>query len=181
MEPLTSLKLIGELHLQSGDPIIDVGGGNSNLAIRLLESGYTNVSVLEISGICIGKMKDKFPQVADNINWLECDVSDFKPGQKYKLWHDRAVFHFFTTKGDKQKYKSSLLRSLDKDGYFILSTFSVEGPKRCSGLDISQYDLTALKSLFDDEFELMNAFLEDHITPAGKSQNFIFSVWKRTK
>ncbi len=179
--PQTSLKLIDELQIKAADPIIDIGGGNSNLAFNLLDHGYSNVSVLDISGVCIQNMKDKHPELADQIQWIESDINNFRTDQRYKVWHDRAVFHFFASISDKQKYKKSLMHSLEKDGYFILSTFSVDGPERCSGLEVVQYDVATIKSIFGDSFDLMNVFNEDHITPTGNPQNFIFSVWKKLK
>lgn len=179
--PETSLKLIDELKLKITDPIIDVGGGNSNLAYQLNLRGYTDLSVLEISGVSIRKMQLKLEDAAENIKWIASNVLDFEPEKKYKLWHDRAVFHFLIPLEDKIKYKSRLISSLDKNGYFILSTFSSDGPARCSGLEVCQYDLASLRSIFDDAFELLNVFNEDHITRSGNAQNFIFSVWKKSK
>jgi len=179
--PETSLKLIDELDLKIKAPIIDVGGGNSKLAGHLCQKGYEEVGVLDISGACIKKMQEKLGDLSNQIHWIESDIISFKPERSYNLWHDRAVFHFLTNPDDRLSYKNNLFNALAENGYFILSTFSIDGPTKCSGLDICQYDLPSLKSLFGDSFELLNVFNEDHITPSGKTQNFIYTVWQKVK
>ena len=179
--PSTSLQLIEELQLKPKDAIIDVGGGNSNLAWHLIDKGFKNLSVLDISGVCLAQMKDKIGEQADQIHWIESDIVGFKANHNYKLWHDRAVFHFLKKSEDRLAYKQNLQNSLGNNGYFILSTFSVDGPSKCSGLNIIQYDLPTLKSLFGDSFELLNVFNEDHITPApGKLKTLSTPYGKRS-
>lgn len=177
--PQTSLRLIEELSTKKTESIIDIGGGNSNLTHELLKNGFNNLSVLDISGRSIDRMKRKLGNKSTEISWIESDILELKDLTKYKIWHDRAVFHFLTDQRTIFTYKSRLLEMLQKHGYFILSTFSCSGPKKCSGLDISQYDEKSLITIFSDSFELLDLFHEDHTTPSGSIQNFITSVWKK--
>lgn len=176
--PETSLQLIDELKLGYGDAIIDIGGGNSNLTAALFKKGYTDLTVLDISEKSLNRMRQKLGVTFKNIKWVESDVKEFLTIKKYKLWYDRAAFHFLTSKEDKMVYVEKLIQALEPKGYFILSTFSSDGPGKCSGLDICQYNLASLKSIFEDSFELLNVFNEDHVTPFETKQNFIFSIWK---
>jgi len=176
--PKTSLHLINELDIDLSDSIIDVGGGNSNLISELYKKGFRDLTVLDISGNSIEKTQKKMGDGAKNIHWIESDILEFAPEKKYTLWHDRATFHFLTDPEDKLKYKSRLIHALKENGYFVLSTFSYEGPKKCSGLDICQYDTKLLTQIFDDTFELKKIFNENHKTPFNTTQNFIFSIWK---
>ncbi len=177
--PEISARLIDELRVQFADPIIDIGAGNSNLTTILFEKGFSNLTVLDISGNSINRMQQKLGAAAKNINWIESDILKYDPPQKYRLWHDRAAFHFFTSEESKHVYKKKLMKALGKNGLFILSTFSNDGPEKCSGLDICQYNLPSLKSVFEDSFELLNAFNHDHKTPFNNSQSFIFSIWRK--
>lgn len=177
--PHTSLNIIQKYDQDKDAPIIDVGGGNSNLIIELFDLFYTDLSALDIAGTALQKSKEKLRAEADKINWIESNILDFKSDRKYKIWHDRAVFHFLIKEAEKQTYIDVLKASLADDGFFVLSTFSTDGPVKCSGLEIAQYDEEALKVLFEKDFELLEAFTEDHETPSGGKQNFIYSIWKR--
>ncbi len=177
--PQTSLQLISETSTDKTAPIIDIGGGNSNLTHELLKCGYKDLTVLDISGKSLHRTKKKIGNSSKEISWIEADVLDLDETKKYQIWHDRAVFHFLTDQESKYRYKTKLCALIQDSGYFILSTFSTCGPKKCSGLDVSQYDEKSLQSIFDESFQLLNLFNEDHKTPSGGIQNFIFSVWKK--
>ena len=177
--PTTSLELITSLHLEKNAPIIDIGGGNSNLAAELLKDGYTNLSVLDISSNSLERTKDKLGKEADEIQWVVSDVLDFQPKQQFRLWHDRATFHFLTAERDIKKYINIVTRIVKKGGFLIIATFSTSGPKKCSGLDITQYSREKLKTLFGKEFELMKTFEEIHSTPFQTEQNFIYTLFRK--
>jgi len=179
--PVTSLHLIEGLKLNLSDAIIDIGGGNSNLIPLLNKKGYHDLTVLDISGMSLSRVQRKMGVACKNINRIESDILEFMPYKKYKLWHDRATFHFITTVDGKKKYRDQLINSLDVNGYFILATFSSIGPNKCSGLDVCQHDIESLSEIFGDSFQLIRDSKEEHITPSGAVQDFIFTVWKFVK
>lgn len=179
--PTTSIQLI-ENHLhQKEKPVIDIGGGNSNLTSELTKKGFSKLNVLDISKNALERTSKKLGEKSNQINWINSNVLELKSDIKYSLWHDRAVFHFLTTQQEKEAYKQVLLNLLDQNGIFILSTFSKSGPLKCSGLNISQYDIEDFNELFSDSFELIETFTEDHTTPFDTTQNFIYSVWRKKK
>ena len=177
--PSTSLSLIKKHYTSQDTKIIDVGGGNSNLTKELLKSGYQNLSVLDISAKALEKTKEKLGTSAIAVEWIVSDITEFETTKTYNLWHDRAVFHFLTTEEDKSSYLNTIKQSLSHGGIFILATFSKNGPLKCSGLEISQYDKEGLLELFGNDFELLESFEEDHTTPFNTLQNFIYTVWQR--
>lgn len=177
--PETSLSLIKKHNTIQATKIIDVGGGNSNLTKELLKAGYQNLSVLDISVKALEKTKYKLGASAAAIEWIISDITEFETTKTYNLWHDRAVFHFLTTEEDKSSYLNTIKKGLVQGGIFILATFSKNGPLKCSGLEISQYDKDGLLELFGNDFELLESFEEDHTTPFDTQQNFIYTVWKR--
>ena len=176
-KPNTSLGLIIEIGLNKDAKIIDVGGGDSKLVDNLLDMGFTNISVLDISSNALERAKKRLRDKADSVKWIVSDIREFETKDKYDLWHDRAVLHFLTADEDINKYMSNIRRLLKYNGYLIVSTFSLNGPKRCSGLDIKQYSEDSMKKLFYD-FEHIKSFEEKHLTPWGDSQIFICSVFK---
>ncbi|WP_265429037.1 class I SAM-dependent methyltransferase [Chryseobacterium sp. YIM B08800] len=175
--PQTSLNLIEEVSKDKSSKIIDIGGGDSNLVDFLLEKGFTNISVLDISAKALEKAKTRLETQAENVDWLVTDVTEFKTNTKYDVWHDRAAFHFLTTEEEIKKYVE-IVRSAVSDT-LIIGTFSVNGPQKCSGLPISQYNEEGLKNIFSKDFELVKSFTEDHVTPFGTVQNFIFCQFKK--
>lgn len=178
--PKTSLYLIEKLNLPAKAKIIEVGSGDSFLADFLLEKEY-DITLLDISEKALLTIKKRLGKNADKIHFLANDVLNIQPGQKFDVWHDRAVFHFLTNHDDVLKYVEKVTACVKPGGHFILSTFSQNGPEMCSGLKIQQYSETKLEELFSDYFEKTDCFMEDHITPSGGRQNFIFCVFKRNK
>ncbi|MBL0954885.1 MAG: methyltransferase domain-containing protein [Leptospira sp.] len=177
--PKLSLQLINHTNLPTSTKIIDVGGGESNLVDRLLELGYQNLSVLDISQNALNRSKQRLGEIGKNIEWIVIDITQFQSSIKYDLWHDRAVFHFLTDPESILAYKNNLLKALNKDGELIIGTFSNDGPKKCSGLEIKQYTEETLAETFSPEFEPIEFQREDHHTPFGTVQNFVFGRFKK--
>jgi SAM-dependent methyltransferase len=177
--PEISLKLIEDAGIDRGDPIIDVGGGDSQLVDALLENGYTDLTVLDISGAAIEKAKSRLGAQADKINWIEADASSFVPNRTYTLWHDRAAFHFLTEADEVAHYCRSAADHIPINGHLIIGTFSDKGPLKCSGLPIQQYTAKTLSKTFGDAFLKKDCFTIDHTTPFGSIQNFLFCHFRK--
>lgn len=178
-KPETSLRFIRNSKLPKSAKIIDVGGGDSKLVDFLLEEGYENITVLDISAKAIEKAKERLGENAEKVKWIISDIVDFKPVEIYDLWHDRAAFHFLTDAKRIEKYK--LLTSKFISNYLIIGTFSKNGPKKCSGLDIVQYDAQKITDTFQDHFKAIECFATDHTTPFGTVQNFQFCSFIKFK
>lgn len=176
-KPQTSLELIRSLGSDKSVKIIDIGGGDSNLADFLLEEGYENITVLDISEKALERAKRRLGKDAEKIQWIVADIIAFTPEETYDIWHDRAAFHFFTRSEDISKYVRIAEKAVSKN--LIVGTFSKNGPKKCSGLEISQYDEESMNSIFENSFEKTDCITEDHITPFSTVQNFIFCTFKK--
>jgi SAM-dependent methyltransferase len=172
--PEMSLKMIAKTGIGLEGSIIDVGGGTSKLTGLLLDWGYKNLTVLDISGNSIERAKLQFGQKASLITWIEADITNFKFAEKYDLWHDRAVFHFLTDSQDRKGYVNSLKQALKRNGHVIISTFGLDAPPRCSGLRVARYSPETLHIELGDNFDLVESFDEVHTTPSGVKQSFIF-------
>lgn len=177
--PEQSLTLIQELVLNHDASIIDIGGGDSYLVDYLLKDGYTAVSVLDISAAAIDRAKSRLGNQANKVRWIIEDVTHFHPSQSYDVWYDRATFHFLTEEEDIATYVSTVTNAVKSGGYLILGTFSENGPKKCSGIEIKQYSIESLQHTFEDSFDLLKGFYSEHMTPFATTQNFTFGVFKR--
>lgn len=173
-EPSLSLQLIRNTRLAHDEPVIDVGGGSSILADYLIWEGYSNLAVLDISGNALARARNRLGDDAKNVEWYENDITDFEAPLQFSLWHDRAVFHFLTAESDRKRYVKTLQNSLKPGGHLIISAFAIGGPDKCSGLDIVQYDDEKLLAELGENFELIEAQGEIHITPAQKEQKFMY-------
>lgn len=172
-KPSISLDFILSFTLDKSASIIDIGGGDSLLVDFLLDLGYTNISVLDISAHAIERAKLRLGNKAHLVTWIVSDINDFQPEITYYLWHDRAAFHFLTAPSDIRRY-ASLVSNHAKN--LVIGTFSKDGPLKCSGLEITQYDEASLGDLFKAEgFECIESKREDHQTPFATSQNFVFA------
>jgi predicted RNA methylase len=175
-KPELSLKFIHELGLDKSASIIDIGGGDSKLVDFLLADGFTDISVLDISGKAIERAKKRLGDLASKVNWIESDINDFTPTRTYAIWHDRAAFHFLTTSAEQSRYVD-LVNSAVTD-YLVIGTFSEDGPLKCSGLEIQQYSETSMEAQFKG-FQKVKCENENHQTPFDTIQNFIFCSFKR--
>ena len=173
-EPALSLQLIRNTQIALDAAIIDVGGGASLLADRLCEASYTNVGVLDVSAKALAHAKERLADKACGMEWYEEDVTEFNPPRRFSLWHDRAVFHFLTSQPDRVRYIDVLKRALEPGGHLIIMAFAIGGPKKCSGLDIVQYDADKLMAELGQGFELLETGHEVHATPSGNEQKFAY-------
>ncbi len=176
--PQRSLDLITELNLSKNASIIDIGGGDSKLVDCLLDDGFTNITVLDISEKALIRAKQRLKDKAALIKWIICNITEFVPDTTYDLWYDRAAFHFLTQTEQIEKYISIAKNAVS--GFLIIGTFSDKGPLKCSGLDIHQYSETELQLTFANDFEKIKCLTEDHTTPFNTTQNFLFCSFKRS-
>jgi ubiquinone/menaquinone biosynthesis C-methylase UbiE len=177
--PEVSLQLIDEFQLDKSASVIDIGGGDSRLVDHLLNRGFSDISILDISAVALDKAKDRLKDKLTNIHFIASDITQFKPTKKYKLWHDRATFHFLTELDQVQRYLEIAHDSLEVGGYLIISTFSKSGPEKCSGLNISQYSQEDLKKLFGRFFSNIKCLENTHETPWGAKQDFVYCGFRK--
>ena len=178
-EPTISLALIQKNTQSKDDAIIDIGGGDGFLVDNLLELGYTNITVLDISANAINKAKERLGINADKVKWIVSDITEFIPAEQYKVWHDRAVFHFLTQEKDIECYKVLVNENISDNGRFILATFADDGPEKCSGLEVCKYSEKDMENSFSAAFKVIESFKYKHLTPFGTIQNFTFSVFRK--
>jgi 2-polyprenyl-3-methyl-5-hydroxy-6-metoxy-1,4-benzoquinol methylase len=177
--PKTSIEFVKLFDLSLNANIIDIGGGDSHFVDALLDLGYRNIHVLDISSNAIERTKQRLGKNADNVNWIVSDVTEFKPSVKFDLWHDRAAFHFLTTEDKIYKYVSAAEDTIKKNGYLVLGTFSENGPRKCSGLDVKQYSEASMSARFEVSFERIKCINEDHKTPFNTVQSFLFCSFQK--
>lgn len=177
--PETSLQLFEKYDVDKKAKIIEIGGGDSYLIDYLLDLGYENLTVLDISEKAIERLKNRLGDKAKNVNFIVSDVLDFKPAEQYDVWHDRASFHFLTEANEIEKYVNLVSKALTQSGFLFLATFSTEGPLKCSGLDITQYDESKMENLFQSDFLKLNCNTTNHQTPFDTVQNFIVCSFQK--
>ena len=175
--PETSLELIKRVAKKKDASIIDIGGGDGFLVDELIQLGYNNITILDISEKAINKAKRRLGDIAKNVKWIISDITEFNATEKYDIWHDRAVFHFLTKDSDIEKYKSVVNINVKKNGHFILATFAENGPDKCSGLSVIKYSAQDQAVEFKDNFTPLDSFKYEHQTPFSTTQNFTFSVF----
>jgi SAM-dependent methyltransferase len=177
--PDLSLALIAASAVSKDAGIIDVGGGASELVDFLLDDGFTRVGVLDLSGAALAQSRARLGARAGAVEWFEADVTSFEPPHRFGLWHDRAVLHFLTTATDRRGYVATLRRTLHPGGTVIISTFALDGPPKCSGLEVMRYDEQSIRKELGEEFQLQEIRRETHMTPWESEQRFIYFRFQR--
>jgi SAM-dependent methyltransferase len=177
-KPEISLQIIAEFNFPKTAKIIDIGGGDSFLVDHLLDLGYLDITVLDISEAAIERAKKRLGERSNTVKWIVSDASNFTPTEKYDIWHDRAAFHFLTDEVDINQYLDSAKTGLSENGRMIIGTFSENGPLKCSGIEIKQYSEQSMTERFKVHFEKVNGRTIDHLTPFDTIQNFIFCSFK---
>lgn len=177
--PEVPLRLIGASGIGPEAAIIDIGGGASTLIDHLLDAGFEDLTVLDISDRAFAQSRARLGDRAGCVNWIVADVTAFKPGRRYALWHDRAVLHFLVDDTDRRRYVEALHDAVGPGGHAVISTFGPDGPLRCSGLETQRYDADRMTVLLGPAFELCESAIEMHATPTGGRQQFFYSRWRR--
>jgi SAM-dependent methyltransferase len=175
--PKTSLDFIHSFNLAKTAKLIDIGGGDSKLVDFLLGEGFEDITVLDVSAKALEKAKQRLGDLAGKVKWIVSDITEFDPPTTFDLWHDRATFHFLTNKEQITRYMNTARKAVK--GYLTIGTFSDNGPKKCSGLDIKQYNEQTLTAELQNGFDKIRCITEDHITPFNTTQNFLFCSFKR--
>ena len=177
--PETSLAFLRQLNIPTTAKIIDVGGGDSFLVDHLLEKGYQDITVLDISSAAIGRAKQRLGDKAKNVKWLVADAATFKPSEKYDFWHDRAAFHFLTDNREILNYLETAWQNIKDSGVLVIGTFSEQGPEKCSGIKIKQYSETSMTHRLKNFFEKIKCITVDHKTPSDTIQPFVFCSFRK--
>lgn len=172
--PASSLTLIEHCDVGPTGAILDVGGGASRLVDHLLDGGYLDVTVLDISATALAHAKQRLGARATGVRWIEGDVTTVELAGPYDVWHDRAAFHFLGDPDDRARYLAQLERALRPHGHVVVATFALDGPERCSGLPVARYSPETLARELGPSLALVETWDEDHLTPGGKRQRFVF-------
>ncbi|MEO5945433.1 MAG: class I SAM-dependent methyltransferase [Chitinophagaceae bacterium] len=177
--PKTSIEFLELFQLPLTANIIDIGGGDSHLVDALLNKGYQNIWVLDISSIGLERAKLRLGEKAKQVHWVVTDVTEFIPLVQFDFWHDRAAFHFLTNDASINKYVSIAEKGIKENGCLVIGTFSENGPTKCSGLEIQQYNEAAMSARFERGFKRIKCIEENHTTPFNTVQNFLFCSFQR--
>ena len=177
--PSTSLDFLKQFNISKSAKIMDIGGGDSFLVDHLLNLGYTDITVLDISESSLNRAKQRLGDNATRVKWIVADAAAFKPTEQYDFWHDRAAFHFLTKEQEITNYIKTIQKSIKPSGILVIGTFSENGPKKCSGIDIKQYSEKSMTKQLNAFFEKIKCISVDHQTPFDTIQNFIFCSFKK--
>ncbi|MEN9569629.1 MAG: hypothetical protein RL172_860 [Bacteroidota bacterium] len=177
--PTDSLEFIQLFQLPKNAAIIDIGGGDSFLVDHLLQQGFTDITVLDISAAAIQKAKARLGSNANRVNWVVSDILEFNSNKKFDCWHDRAAFHFLTEAAEVQQYLAIAAAHLQDTGKMVVGTFSTDGPEKCSGLPVKQYNEQLLSSTLQQWFKKIRCIHTDHITPFKTIQKFLFCSFQK--
>ena len=169
--PRLSVELIDALGIGTDAAVIDVGAGTSVLVDDLLERGFVDLSVLDVSRAALDQARRRVGDAAP-VEWLCQDLLDWQPERRFDLWHDRALFHFFVTPAARRAYLRTLHSALKADGFVVLAAFAPDGPEFCSGLPVARYSAGKLAQQIGAGFELIQTRREEHATPTGVMQPY---------
>jgi SAM-dependent methyltransferase len=179
--PTMSLDLIHAAGIGRNASIVDIGGGASRLVDALLDEGFTDVTVLDLSEESMAKAKARLGARANSVTWIVADATTWQPTRTYDLWHDRAAFHFLTTPEDRAAYAERVLRAVRSSGQVIIGTFAPDGPERCSGLPVVRHDAESIGKVLGPSLELVETRRHNHQMPMGGNQKFQFSRFRRVR
>lgn len=177
--PAISLDMIRAASPDRAPAIIDIGGGASRLVDALLQGGYRNLTVLDVSANALDTAKKRIGAAASTVDWIVADATTWRPAKTWDVWHDRAAFHFLTDPHDRAAYVECLRSAVAPGGHVIIATFAPDGPEKCSGLPVQRHDSASLSAELGPEFELVETRGETHHTPWHSTQAFQFSRFRR--
>lgn len=176
-EAMLSVSLIRRVAPEPTAALIDVGGGASTLVDGLVAIGYRDVTVLDLSSTALALAQERLGLAASRVQWIEADVlSAALPREHFDVWHDRAVFHFLMEATERAQYVEQVRRSVKPGGYVLVATFADDGPTQCSGLPVARYSPGGLHREFGPAFRLVESVRQEHVTPSGSKQAFVYCL-----
>ncbi|HXZ82311.1 MAG TPA: class I SAM-dependent methyltransferase [Acidimicrobiales bacterium] len=178
-EPRTSLRLLGRWAPPPAS-VLDVGAGTSHLVGSLLDGGWADVTILDVSVEALNRVRARLGERAEHVSFIVSEVCSWEPERVYDAWHDRAVFHFLIQPEDREQYVALAAQAVAPGGVMVLATFAANGPTECSGLPTARYGASDLARVFGPAFALEHAESEEHSTPRGTVQSFTWAVLRRT-
>jgi 2-polyprenyl-3-methyl-5-hydroxy-6-metoxy-1,4-benzoquinol methylase len=176
--PEISLKLLSEIDAKPTQSIIDVGCGASLLADHLIKQGFRDITLIDLSAEALSSIRNRLGDKGSIPEYLSEDITEATFTKSFDIWHDRAVFHFLTNANDRKNYMSNMAKKLSDNGRAIIGTYSLDGPVKCSGLDIVQYDEAKMSLEFVGDLELEYSITSTHETPSGGEQEYIYFIIK---
>ena len=177
--PARALKMIEEAGIGPAAALVDVGGGTSRLVDELLDRGYGDITVLDVSDAALANARDRLADRAGQATWVLADVRDWRPDRRFDLWHDRATFHFQVDPADRDAYVATLDATTGTGSVAIFATFAPDGPSHCSGLPVTRYDSAGIAAVLGNGWRLMASDHEDHHTPSGAVQSFTWTAFRK--
>lgn len=177
--PAMSLQMLEAAGASPADALIDVGGGASPLAGELLDRGFQDVTVLDISAAGMQRARDRLGSRADQIHWLTADILLWRPERHYGAWHDRAVYHFLTIEDHRRRYLHALDTATAPGSIAVFGCFAPDGPQHCSGLPVARYSPEQLARQLGARWLQTSQDREEHTTPAGRIQPFTWTALRR--
>lgn len=174
----TSVRLLDAADPGHG-PVVDVGAGASYLVDALLDQGWRDVTVLDVSREALDLVQSRLGTRAEQVSFLVTDLLTWRPERTFAAWHDRAVLHFLTTPEERQRYVRVAADAVAPGGALVVGVFAEDGPEQCSGLPTARYDAAGLAQVLAPEFALEHHEREEHVTPWGAVQPFTWGVFRR--
>lgn len=177
--PTPSQELLDLIGVQPRSAIIDIGGGESRLVDCLLDRGFENITVLDLSAKALAATRARLGDKGNRVEWIVADVTEWQPSETYDVWHDRATFHFQTQQSGQEAYIQRLKAALRRGGHAVIGTFALDGPDKCSGLPVARHSAETIGALLGADFALTDSRLQEHKTPWQAVQRFQFSTFCR--
>ena len=181
--PEPSIRLLSKCNIDKNESILDVGAGASTFIDYLLNQGFKNIIAADISEIALNKIKERLGrEKASSVRWIVDDITEpvHIPNIKdIAVWHDRAVLHFLLEEKQQKVYLSTLKKALKNKGYVIIATFSLKGARKCTGLDVKNYDQDLLAEFLGEDFKLLEYFDLTYHMPSGEPRPYIYTLFQK--
>lgn len=177
--PHMSLRMLDAARVPADASVVDVGGGASPLAGALLDRGFRDITVLDFAAAGVAYARRRLGEQAQGIQWLDADVRTWEPPRCYRVWHDRAVFHFLTTAEDRRQYLRTLDSATEPGAIAVFGCFAPDGPLKCSGLPVARYSSLDLADHLGTQWTLISHAREEHVTPADAIQPFCWTALRK--
>ena len=180
-QPGRSLAMLERAGVTQEDSVIDIGGGAARLVDELVARRFRDVTVLDISDIGLSHARARLGADTERVTWLVADVLRWTPVRTYRVWHDRAVFHFLTAEDDQRRYLDALDAATAPGAVAVFGCFALDGPSSCSGLPVARYDAADIAARLGEKWELVADDREEHTTPGQVVQPFSWAALRRAR
>jgi len=175
------IEMFDKANLDKNASLFLGGVGNAKLPEILIEKGYNNLILNDISPNALIELKNRLPK-KDSLIFQAGDIlateTFLNHQNKFDIWIDRATLHFFTVCAQKDPYFERINETVKPGGHVLIGVFSKNNEPQCCGLDLQLWSIESLVNRLPN-MDLVSERTVNFTENNGTIREYIYVLFKK--